>query len=363
MQPYFDYKGVIHCHTVYSDGAASFEELISDTNQLGLDFLLTSDHNTIQPKIDGWEGWHGKTLVLVGEELSTHDGHLLVFNMEQKVPMAESQSAIDFINAHGGLSFIAHPENLKHPWKNWNVKNYTGLEIINFDSVCRRKAIQIMGLFGLIFFLFSPRYLEHVILDNTPYKELKCWDKLTANRKLVGIGSIDAHGFIKVGKKKYRCPSNLHSFQTVYTHLILKEKMTQNFELDKKMLYHALAKGNAYFSIHLPESSDGFQFFALSSTDFAIMGDDVVLWPNNPVTLTTILPPGQAGIIQILVDEIIIASSVGNQLTVQITTPGAYRVMVFHYQTKLPFNLFYRKKFWIGSNPIYIRANSAPEHN
>lgn len=358
-QLYVDYQGIMHCHTVYSDGAASFEELISVTNQLGLDFLLTSDHNTIQPKIDGWEGWHGKTLLLVGEERSTDAGHLLVFNVDEKVPVKKAQEAIHFANARGGLTFLAHPDNLKVPWYNWDVQHYTGLEIINFDSVCRRKAIQVTGVFSLLAFLFSPRYLGHVVINNTPYKEMKRWDQLTTQRKVVGIGGTDTHGFLKVGKKKYRLPSYHHSFQTVYTHLVLPQPFSQDAEIDKKMVYQALAKGNAYFSFESLVPSRGFQFFAYNGRDSVIMGDDVSLLSNEPVTLTAILPSGQEGIIQILVDGAVIASSVGSQLTIQVNKPGAYRVMVFHYQARLPFYFFYRKKFWIGSNPIYIHGKPA----
>ena len=352
--PSFDYKGVIHCHTIYSDGAASFEELINDSNQIGLDFLVTTDHNTLKPREDGWEGWHGKTLVLVGEELSTNAGHLLVFNMDQKMPLTEAQAAIDYINTHGGISIIAHPANLKHPWTNWKIQHFSGIEVVNFDSVCRRKAIEIMGAFALIFFLFSPRYLGDVVINNTPYKELKLWDKLALTRKTIGIGGVDAHGLLKVGKKKYRYPSYLHTFQTVHTHFILAQKLSHNFIADKNAIYNAMAKGNAYFAFDLFAPANGFRFFAANGKDVAHMGDELTLLENKLATLTVILPPGQSEIIQIIRNGRIITTTIGSEVTIKIDAPGSYRVMVFRHQAKLPFNFIYRKKFWIGSNPITI---------
>ena len=44
---YYDYAGAIHIHTVYSDGTGTFDDIAAAGTTAGMDFLITSDHNTL----------------------------------------------------------------------------------------------------------------------------------------------------------------------------------------------------------------------------------------------------------------------------------------------------------------------------
>lgn len=355
---YQDYKGVIHFHTVYSDGAADFPEVIDAAGRLGMDFLVASDHNTVAAAQDGWEGWHGNTLLLIGEEKSANAGHMLVFNLGHKVPNIKDQEVVNYVGEHKALSFIAHPYNLKVPWKDWSITGFTGIEVANFEALCRWKSLKPFGLLDLVLFFFSPRFLENVIIDNRPWREFEKWDKFSQERKVVAIGGSDAHGFLKVGQKRYRAPSYYHSFQTVWTHVLTPEKFTRDLENDRAMLWTSIASGHAYVSFDTFASPDGFQFTAQGTGETAIMGDSIRLSAGNPIRLQVLLPPAQEGIIHLLRNGKVVARLAGNMLKYTVEEAGVYRVEVYHFTAKLPFGFYFRSKLWIISNPIYIKDES-----
>jgi len=72
----------LHCHTKYSDGTSSIEEVIELAKQLGLKQLAVTDHNTIDGAV--LAHWLAPELVLTGIELSVgytnnEELHLLGF--------------------------------------------------------------------------------------------------------------------------------------------------------------------------------------------------------------------------------------------------------------------------------------------
>jgi len=352
---YYDYKGVIHAHTIYSDGAGDFPEVISGGQAAKIDYLITSDHNTLKPYKEGWEGWHQGLLLLIGEEISTNTGHLLALRINKEGVSSPSQKSIDGVNEDGGFSFLAHSENMKIPWKDWSVENYRGIEIINMDSIVRRKALQIDGIYSLLRYLQSPDNLRGVVANNPPTLELKRWDELTKERRVVGISSVDAHGIIKIFDKKYKMPSYEHMFRSATTHVITREKFSGDFSKDKEMLYKTIENGNVYGVFEENISATGFLFYAENSTEKVIMGDEITHKGDNPVTLSVSLPTGQEGIIRLVKDGIVIKEIAGRSMNYVADGPGVYRSEVYRYDKRLPFDLYWGSRPWIYSNPIYIR--------
>lgn len=51
----FDYTGAIHMHSSFSDGTAKPDEIAGYANEVGLDYILLTDHNTLQAKTLGYE--------------------------------------------------------------------------------------------------------------------------------------------------------------------------------------------------------------------------------------------------------------------------------------------------------------------
>lgn len=43
-----EYVGALHIHSVYSDGTGTVEEIINYAREVGLDYLILTDHNTVK---------------------------------------------------------------------------------------------------------------------------------------------------------------------------------------------------------------------------------------------------------------------------------------------------------------------------
>ncbi|WP_406861490.1 CehA/McbA family metallohydrolase [Streptomyces sp. HUAS MG47] len=71
------YRGDCHLHTVYSDGRRTPAEVAALARAAGLDFLTTTEHNT-HAGHGAWADLAGDDLlVLLGEEITTRNGHVL----------------------------------------------------------------------------------------------------------------------------------------------------------------------------------------------------------------------------------------------------------------------------------------------
>jgi hypothetical protein len=134
---YHRYHGCIHVHTRYSDGSGEFADVAAAAQKTGLDYVITTDHNTLQPLKDGNERYWGKLLLLVSTEISTDAGHCLGLDLPPSFEAGtrEPQAVIDRVNAAGGFVIVAHPMSPRWLWKGWSVQGYTGIEIANVSSL------------------------------------------------------------------------------------------------------------------------------------------------------------------------------------------------------------------------------------
>jgi predicted metal-dependent phosphoesterase TrpH len=106
----------LHMHTTYSDGTGSVEDVLSYVEQATpLDVIAITDHDTIEGALRARALAARRDYrfeVIVGEEISTREGHLLALFLEQRVPPRLSiERSIELIHAQGGLAVVAHPFN------------------------------------------------------------------------------------------------------------------------------------------------------------------------------------------------------------------------------------------------------------
>ena len=105
-------KADIHIHSNHSDGLASIPEIMEYVqNQTDLKVIAITDHNTLEGAL------FAKSLselydfeVVIGEEVSSKQGHILGLFLEEEV--RAGMSAADTIRAiekQGGIAVIAHP--------------------------------------------------------------------------------------------------------------------------------------------------------------------------------------------------------------------------------------------------------------
>lgn len=340
---HYVYKGVIHVHSTHSDGFGTIDTIARAANRANCDFLLLTDHNTLAAKYNGEEGWHNNTLVLVGSEISTDtDSHLLALNIEEEVPAwLPAQQTIDLINSQGGLSFLAHPFGKQtqpyfgltgYPWQDWSVKGYTGVEIWNYsqdwvESTTTAPIKLIALLLGLLF-------PDQRIQGPSP-EALAKWDQLTAGgNPVVGIGSVDAHG---IGLSYRRL------FRRLRTHIITRSAFTGRLDVDCKIVYGALARGNCFFCNDILADATGFEFYAQSKNTRAIAGEAVPF--TNDLELQLVFPRKCRFRIMASGQNVLETSGTGTSFKAK--EPGTYRV-----EALIPTML--GLKPWLYSNPIYV---------
>ncbi len=80
-----EYVGAIHIHSNYSDGSGTVDEIIKTAQEVDLDYIVLTDHNTLRAKNEGKEGWHGNTFLLVGAEINDkqNQNHYLALGIEK----------------------------------------------------------------------------------------------------------------------------------------------------------------------------------------------------------------------------------------------------------------------------------------
>ncbi len=103
-------KTVLHVHTNYSaDSNVSPEELVVTAQRQGVDCVAVTDHNVIDGAL-AVRAAAGGLRVIVGEEITTADGHLLGLFLDQAVPpRLPAEETIERIRDQGGLVFAPHP--------------------------------------------------------------------------------------------------------------------------------------------------------------------------------------------------------------------------------------------------------------
>ena len=333
-----DYKGAIHIHTKLSDGTGDLSQIVKAGLKTKLDFLIISDHNHLQYKEEGREGWYeDRLLVLVGEEVSHSNEHILALGIQTPLPEHLSPAeSLKKISEQNGLSFLVHPygkyrvflRSRDYSWKNWQENNFSGIEIWSymFDWIAKVK------LYNLPYYFLFP---EKAI--NGPfYQTLRKWDELTQERPVVGIAGVDAHarGFWPIQVFPYA-----KLFRTVLTHVLLPEPFEKSFSKDAQRIYAALQQGHCYFAYEKIKSATGFKFTIQGTQQTAIMGDWITFDPSLQLIVTL---PHKAQL-RILHNGMPLLAAYSDGATISVRKPGVYRV-----------DSYLQGKPWIFSNPIYV---------
>ncbi len=106
-------KTVFHVHTNYSDDAnSSPERLLEDARRAGVGCIAVTDHDTIEgaKRVAALAGRDLK--VVVGEEISTSDGHLIGLFLHEPIdPGYTARQTANLIHQQGGLVVAPHPFN------------------------------------------------------------------------------------------------------------------------------------------------------------------------------------------------------------------------------------------------------------
>jgi len=346
----FEYVGALHIHSKFSDGSGEVDEIAKFADEIGLDFIILTDHNTLSALQEGYEGWYENTLLLVGCEINDKENknHYLAFGIKETYSTRISaKDYVGKIKEVGGIGFLAHPhekrthikEHPPYPWTEWDTDDFNGIEIWNHMSEWMENLTEENKYQSFL------HPLKSIVAPQE--KTLKLWDDLNLKRKVVGIGGIDAHahkynllGFFEVEIFPYKV-----LFKSIRTHLLVnkeikKTKSKKGLEEAKKIIYKALKNGSCFFANDYHADSNGFRFFAESKNKIYNMGEDIE--EGNRVKFSVMIPVEKAEI-RLIRNGKLIDSVEDHEAQFIIDINGAFRVEVFSHG-----------KAWIYSNHIRV---------
>ena len=106
----------LHMHSTYSDGLASIEQILEHVQHCTrLNVIAITDHDVIEGSLkarDLWAKGSYRFDFVVGEEISTKQGHMLALFIEKRIqPGLSMERSIDLVHEQGGLAIVAHPLN------------------------------------------------------------------------------------------------------------------------------------------------------------------------------------------------------------------------------------------------------------
>jgi hypothetical protein len=345
-----EYIGAIHVHSLFSDGTGKVDEIANFANEAGLDFLVLTDHNTLRALKEGYEKFYNNTLLIVGCEINDKENknHYLAMGIKETFSTRlPAKKYVSMVREAGGIGFIAHPhekrssmkEHPPYPWTDWEVDDFTGIEIWNHMSEWMENLTEQNKYNAFVHPLKS--------ISSPNPQTLKAWDELNLKRKVVGIGGIDAHahkvnllGFFEVEVFPYKV-----LFKSIRTHILAHEKIENSrnktsVTFAKKTLLKALAEGRCFVSNYYHGDAAGFRFFAESGRKIYQMGDCIEFSKNIKLR---VLLPGNSGSIKLMHNGKLIDSVENTDAEFIVDKTGIYRVEVF-----------LDKKAWIYSNHIRV---------
>jgi hypothetical protein len=99
-------------HTTASDGWPSPRALVDHAGTTGLDVIAVTDHDTIEGALRAAEYAAARTKlhVVVGEEVSSRQGHIVALFIERRIrPGMSAAATVHAIHEQGGLAVAVHP--------------------------------------------------------------------------------------------------------------------------------------------------------------------------------------------------------------------------------------------------------------
>ena len=345
------YSGAIHIHSTYSDGGGSVSDIVRAGQKAGPDFLILTDHDTLQPRYDGHQGYHDGLLLLVGEEVNTSAGHLLALgvgrDVDQDGPLG-LPALIDEISEAGGVSIAAHPTG-RRPWTDWTVEKMDGLELLNANSDWRDDGVLEL-LRAVVFLPFLPDGVFNSLIDR-PDEAIRLWMHRAQRQPVTVIGSLDAHERIPLwGERHLSFPTYERLFGLIRTYVITGMELTGGAGVDEGILLDAIRRGSCYVVLEGYEPAPGFAFELTTGAETRSMGSTVAFQDGGRLHVTA--PSSGPVRIRLYRNEVPLIETEGHELFVEVPGPGVYHTEV--YQLRGTLLRGERQRLWIISNAIRV---------
>jgi len=352
-------RGAFHLHTVRSDGTGTLDEVAAAAAQAGLTFVIVTDHGdgTRPPAPPAYR--HG-VLVIDAVELSTSGGHYVALGL----PIAsypfrgEPSDVVEDVRDAGAFGIATHPESPKAglAWHDWRAR-VDGLEWVNVDSEWRDESP--LGLAqALLSYPWRPTESLAGLLDDAA-RALARWDALTAERRVVTIAGVDAHGGLALerddtgageykAKPLVRLPSYRAVFRLLDNCVLLDGPLTGDGVGDAAAVIQAVRRGRVSSTVSGAAGPGWVVLSAESNGNRVWMGDTI--WPQGPVSfdVTTNAPPSSR--ILLKRNGTVVGSAIGPSARFVLPAGrGAYRTEVW-----LPERTTRARIPWGMTNPVYV---------
>lgn len=358
----FDYAGLIHVHSSYSDDASgTYASLARTAAAQGIRFLVVTDHNTLEPITAGEEGWRDGVLMLTGVESSRPEGHLLGMNVTT-APMDREEPTDAFLTAmtnQNGLTLLAHAAHRKWAWEGPVDDRVDGMEILDLaDQFYAAPVAAKLTAIALLPFNRMGAYLE-LGADNAP--TLRIWDRMTQQRRFVGVYAPDLHQSIELWRgQSLVFPPAAEIMRIARNHIVSSVPLSGDFQTDRALVYRAIRDGHLYVSLDVLGEATGFMFTARQDQSEAWMGDEITAGPQTVYSVSLPSVAGSMGAVtRVLRNGVEVTRSQPGALSFvyEDERPGVYRTeTVVMIPTAFGPD---REAIWIYSNPIYSRSATA----
>jgi hypothetical protein len=304
------YKGVLHSHTYWShDSRGTLPEILTAAKKAELDFIFLSDH--ARGKSDTFpRSFHGVFDGIIMEAGTESSSGLMVNPFDSTVLdwNKDTEQLIHEVVTGGGLVTYVHTEK-EHIWDN---PDYQAMEIYNIHT-------DLLDEDGILSFVINnavngQRYKDWCYreLYDEQTAILNNWDSLNLQRRIVGIGAVDAHNnqsfrarYMEDGKVEW-VGSNAKTMTirkpNWFDKLMLGEPdefgwaykweldpYFESFNFDNNHVFcdtfsnenikENIIQGHVFVSFESLANADGFQYFStnLQNSISAILGDSVCL--------------------------------------------------------------------------------------
>src|SRR5579863_1801678 len=214
--------GVIHIHTIASDGSGTVADVMDAAEKANLSFIAITDHNVSMTETELAED-PPNLPIISGEELSTTAGHFLALGLPASWSHPKTNNDRELLAAArsvGAFRILAHPFHPHTPWTDWNTSDFDGMEIWNEDAAWRQSSF--FDLMDALLLYGENDQLALVRLASTPDDNFAKWDELLQQRRVAGICAADTHARIRLGiGKDWKFPGYVPSLKVAREHVLL----------------------------------------------------------------------------------------------------------------------------------------------